>query len=282
MIAGLCESPLTFQAIIIWRDELDDGKVLLRDIIDLEATYAGPEGKGAPKADGRGRGAERRAGAAEADGAEPPIPEGRPRRRRHGEQRVALGHGSRAEAEGSRDLRPHRRRLQEAAPPAGPERRDQAAEHDAVAGPGAQVQEAQGRDRHRREVAVAQPEPHRGAGRAALRHQQAPDRPRGPPAAAGRELPRVAREDFLKNYQGSELDPKWVLRVSKLGTKGWKEFVAHDKDAHQGHPRRRSTRSRPRRAWRSPNSARSCTWCRRASARPGRPRRKWSRPTCAS
>ncbi len=42
MIAGLCESPLTFQAIIIWRDELNDGKILLRDIIDLEATYAGP------------------------------------------------------------------------------------------------------------------------------------------------------------------------------------------------------------------------------------------------
>src|SRR5262249_50452659 len=43
MIAGLCESPLTFQAIIIWRDELNEGKVFLRDIIDLEATYAGPD-----------------------------------------------------------------------------------------------------------------------------------------------------------------------------------------------------------------------------------------------
>ena len=37
MIAGLCESPLTFLAIVIWRDELNDGKVLLRDIIDLDA-----------------------------------------------------------------------------------------------------------------------------------------------------------------------------------------------------------------------------------------------------
>src|SRR4030088_3546772 len=46
MIAGLCESPLTFQAIIIWRDELNEGKILLRDIIDLEATYAGPDAKG--------------------------------------------------------------------------------------------------------------------------------------------------------------------------------------------------------------------------------------------
>src|SRR3954467_15960915 len=45
MIAGLCESPLTFQAIIIWRDELNTGKVFLRDIIDLEATYAGPDAK---------------------------------------------------------------------------------------------------------------------------------------------------------------------------------------------------------------------------------------------
>ena len=48
MIAGLCESPLTFQAIIIWRDELKDAKILLRDIIDLEATYEGPEAKAAP------------------------------------------------------------------------------------------------------------------------------------------------------------------------------------------------------------------------------------------
>jgi RNA polymerase primary sigma factor len=48
MIAGLCESPLTFQAIIIWRDELNEGKVFLRDIIDLEATYAGPNAKAMP------------------------------------------------------------------------------------------------------------------------------------------------------------------------------------------------------------------------------------------
>ena len=48
MIAGLCESPLTFQAIIIWRDELHEGKVFLRDIIDLEATYAGPDAKAMP------------------------------------------------------------------------------------------------------------------------------------------------------------------------------------------------------------------------------------------
>ena len=57
MIAGLCESPLTFQAIIIWRDELNDGKILLRDI-DLEATYEGPEAKEVPAMSGEGEGSE--------------------------------------------------------------------------------------------------------------------------------------------------------------------------------------------------------------------------------
>ncbi|MBI1252191.1 MAG: RNA polymerase sigma factor RpoD [Alphaproteobacteria bacterium] len=39
MIRGLCESPLTFEAIMVWRDELRAQQILLRDIIDLEATY---------------------------------------------------------------------------------------------------------------------------------------------------------------------------------------------------------------------------------------------------
>jgi RNA polymerase primary sigma factor len=39
MIAGLCESPLTFQAITIWREELLEEEVLLRDVIDLETTF---------------------------------------------------------------------------------------------------------------------------------------------------------------------------------------------------------------------------------------------------
>ncbi len=44
MIRGLCESPLTFEAIMVWRQELVEERVLLRDIIDLEATYAAAHG----------------------------------------------------------------------------------------------------------------------------------------------------------------------------------------------------------------------------------------------
>ncbi len=45
MIAGLCESPLTFQAITIWRDELLSEDILLRDVIDLEATFGNSMGE---------------------------------------------------------------------------------------------------------------------------------------------------------------------------------------------------------------------------------------------
>src|SRR6201996_2734471 len=91
MIAGLCESPLTFQAIIIWRDELNEGKIFLRDIIDLEATYAGPDaknnmnpamlpapagadGEGAPEANGHANGHNGNGAAVQAAPAPPAAP----------------------------------------------------------------------------------------------------------------------------------------------------------------------------------------------------------------
>ena len=45
----------------------------------------------------------------------------------------------------------------------------------------------------------------------------------------------VSREDFLKNYMGSELNPQWLNRVSKLAAKGWKNLVANDKDRIREH-----------------------------------------------
>ena len=56
MIGGLCESPLTFKAIISWHDQLKAGRMLLRDIVDLEAT----QGAGAPPPGGDGRRRRRR------------------------------------------------------------------------------------------------------------------------------------------------------------------------------------------------------------------------------
>ncbi|HEX5282139.1 MAG TPA: RNA polymerase sigma factor RpoD [Micropepsaceae bacterium] len=52
MIGALCEGPLTFEALTVWRDELMEGKALLRDIIDLEAMYGGVPGAEGPLGQG--------------------------------------------------------------------------------------------------------------------------------------------------------------------------------------------------------------------------------------
>jgi RNA polymerase primary sigma factor len=228
MIAGLCENPLTFQAIIIWRDELMEGKVLLRDIIDLEATYAGPEGKGVPKIEGA---ALEPAEAPEvADGEEPPMPEG-DLDEDDMENNVSL---SAMEAE----LKPKvletfdriasaykkLRRLQE-------QNVESKLQNDSLT-PSQERKYKKLKDEIIADVKSLSLNQHRIEALV----EQLYDINKRLIGLEGRlmrlaESHRVSREDFLRNYQGSELDPKWLLRVSKLGTRGWKEFVAKEKDA---------------------------------------------------
>ncbi len=52
MISGLCESALTFEAIMVWRDELAQGRILLREVIDLDQTYGGQNAEEADSAEG--------------------------------------------------------------------------------------------------------------------------------------------------------------------------------------------------------------------------------------
>ncbi|MFZ9500028.1 MAG: RNA polymerase sigma factor RpoD [Beijerinckiaceae bacterium] len=238
MIAGLCESPLTFQAIIIWRDELNDGKVLLRDIIDLEATYAGPDGKGAPKegeAAAMGEGGANGAGPAAmgamggADEAEPPTPENFDDEDDM-ENSVSL---SAMEAE----LKPKvletfdriasaykkLRRLQD-------QNVEQKLRNEAL---------TPSQDRKykslKKEIVADVKSLSLNQNRIDALVEQLYDinkRLIGLETRLMRlaESHGVSREDFLKNYQGGELDPKWVLRVSKLSARGWKGFVGAEKD----------------------------------------------------
>src|SRR3954468_16757170 len=74
MIGGICDNPLTVRALLLWRDALNENKMLLRDIIDLDATYGSAlvdeaEAEMAKVAAGIG---EDDAEGADADGAEPP------------------------------------------------------------------------------------------------------------------------------------------------------------------------------------------------------------------
>jgi RNA polymerase primary sigma factor len=244
MIAGLCESPLTFQAIIIWRDELNDAKILLRDIIDLEATYAGPDGKKTPKIDMTAPGA---AEALAAQIRERIAPSTAPQTPPEGFEGAAPaapdGFDDDDDLENSvslsameAELKPKvletfdriadaykkLRRLQdqnvanklqnESLSPA-QERKYKALKKEIVADV-----KSLSLNQNRIDALVEQ-------------LYDINKRLIGLDVKLMRlaESHRVAREDFLKNYQNSELDPKWLLRVSKLGTRGWKDFVAKDK-----------------------------------------------------
>jgi len=262
MIAGLCESPLTFQAIIIWRDELNEGKVFLRDIIDLEATYAGPDAKvmaapvvigpdgqpivaapiaGVPGAlppqtaapatapagatpfkappDGDGDGEEKPEGAPEPDFDEDDM------------------EGSLSLAAIEAELKPkvletfdnvadtykRLRRLQE--------------QDIQFRLKSTSLSPAQERKYKKlKEEIISEVKSLRlNQARIDSLVEQLYDINKRLVGYEGRlmrlsESHGVTREDFLKNYQGSELDPRWLNRVSKLSAKGWKSLVAKDKD----------------------------------------------------
>ena len=223
MIAGLCESPLTFQAIIIWRDELNEGKVLLRDIIDLDATFAGPEAKKIDRS---------------AAGAAPP-PSGAPSGKAEGEpdEDDDESEGNMSLSAMEMELKPKvlgsfdiiastytkLRRLQ-----------DQSVELQAAnkeLGKAQQtrlaklsseiIDEVKGLslNNNRIEALVEQlyiiNKRLVGLETQLWRHAQ----------KSG-----VTREDFLKQYQGNEYESNWARRVGRLTGKGWKDFIQKNRD----------------------------------------------------
>ncbi|MBY0611889.1 MAG: RNA polymerase sigma factor RpoD [Beijerinckiaceae bacterium] len=250
MIAGLCESPLTFQAIIIWRDELNDGKVLLRDIIDLEATYAGPDAKNPPKAEtaegavAPGAGGYQAPGFAQAAAAPAAAAE-------DGEAPAAEGEAQGESADGDMfddefdggislsameaELKPRvletfdniadnykkLRRLQdqkvegklknETLSPA-QDRKYRKLKEDIIIDV-----KSLSLNNNRIEALVEQ--------LYAINKQLISLEGKFMRLAENHGVDRV---DFLKNYQGAELDPRWIQKVSKFTAKGWKEFVAKE------------------------------------------------------
>ncbi|MEZ0169888.1 RNA polymerase sigma factor RpoD [Microvirga sp. TS319] len=226
MIAGLCESPLTFQAIIIWRDELVEGRVLLRDIIDLEATYAGPDGKGAPKVDALGEESEEEAPEGE-EGLTPPEGE---MDDDDMENNVSL---SAMEAE----LKPRVLETFDSIADNYKKLRRLQVEHVEQRMQNKQLTPAQERKYRelKSDIVAAVKSLSLNNNRIEALVEQLYDINKRLISHEGRlmrlaESHGVAREEFLRHYQGWELDPKWVLRVSKLGGRGWKDFVAKAKD----------------------------------------------------
>jgi RNA polymerase primary sigma factor len=273
MIAGLCENPLTFQAIIIWRDELNEGKVFLRDIIDLEATYAGPDAKPMPApaigSDGRPSVA---AGASPTPGAwvpaQPPAPPTTPAQTspfKGADERGAVGNvdeeGEASEAmpdQGDFDDDDMENSLPLAAIEA--ELKPKVLEtFDNIADAYKRLRRLQDQDIQNKlrndSLSPAQERRYKklkdeiisevkslrlNQARIDALVEQLYDINKRLVGYEGRLMRLahnhgVAREDFLKNYQGSELDPLWLNRVSKLSANGWKSLVAKDKDRIKQH-----------------------------------------------
>ena len=240
MIAGLCESPLTFQAIIIWRDELVETRVLLRDIIDLEATYAGPDSKGAPKLEALGDGAGGTAAGPGGDGAggeggeEPMPPIESDLDDDDMENNVSL---SAMEAE----LKPKVLETFDAIADNYKKLRRLQVEHVDLRMQNKQLTPAQERKykKLKEDVVTDVKSLSLNANRIEALVEQLYDINKRLISHEGRlmrlaESYGVARDEFLRHYQGWELDPKWLLRVGKLGGKGWKEFVGSGKGSiHQ-------------------------------------------------
>jgi RNA polymerase primary sigma factor len=259
MIAGLCESPLTFQAIIIWRDELNEGKVFLRDIIDLEATYAGADVKVVPapaiSPDGRltagvGNPGPTRAAAADAGAGHCTRHPVQADERADGEERATDGTIGESNLDDDEDMENW---LSVAAIEAElkPKLIDS---FDTIADTYKRLRRLQDQDIQfqlkRLSLSPAQERTYKKLKSAiigevgSLRLNQARidtlveqlydinKRLIGYEGSLMRlaESHGVLREDFLKNHLGSELDPLWLNRVSKLSEKGWKSLVAKDKD----------------------------------------------------
>src|SRR4249920_1516078 len=266
MIAGLCESPLTFQAIIIWRDELNEGKVFLRDIIDLEATYAGPDakqmqvpviigpdGKPVPQAVGTPV-----PGAPHLQVVQTPAPPSAPSAATPFKAPPANGEEEpkdpgEAAAESDYDEDEMENSLSLAAIEA--ELKPKVVEtFDTIADSFKRLRRLQEQDIEFRlknsSLSPAQERKYKKLKEEiisevkSLRLNQARidslvdqlyDINKRLVSNEGRlmrlaESYGVIREDFLKQYMGGELDPRWLNRVSKLSAKGWKSLVAKEKD----------------------------------------------------
>ncbi|HXD46798.1 MAG TPA: RNA polymerase sigma factor region1.1 domain-containing protein, partial [Pseudolabrys sp.] len=264
MIAGLCESPLTFQAIIIWRDELNEGKVFLRDIIDLEATYAGPDAKNMQPPqigpDGKpipGTGTPPVPGAPHLQVVPTPAPPSAPpaatpfksTEEGDGEEKdpgetAAESDFDEDDMEGSLSLAAIEAELKPKV----------VETFDNIADAFKRLRRLQEQDielrlksdnlspsqerkykKLKEEIITEVKSLRLNQARIDALVEQLYDINKRLVSNEGRlmrlaESYGVAREDFIKNYMGGELDPRWLNRVSKLSAKGWKGFVGAEKD----------------------------------------------------
>ena len=228
MISGICESPLTMRAIVQWRDDLTAESVLLREIIDLDATFGGPDEDQNENNEGEGS---EEGSTEEEEESEEEAAEGT-EEDDDDDDEVAL---SLAAMEAV--LKPHVldtfddiassykkvKRLQEL--------RIQAVLSSDSLSPAQEKRYAKLKEELIERMNVIR----LNNGRIEELVDQLYGINRHLYSLEGRllrlaEKHKVSRESFVKQYQGRELDPRWLSRVRRLKEKGWAEFAKKEGD----------------------------------------------------
>ncbi len=246
MIGGICESPMTITALLHWRDAINEGRILLRDVIDLEATQGG----GAP---GEGKGImPPAAGAPGAPGAPMAAPMPRPAMpklvRPAAPPPAANGEGGEAAApaEGGEEDDENALSLSALEEKLKPEVLRTLTKIYKVYMEMSKVQNrrlstlARGQkpstefeksyEKHRKKIVELVRTVHINANRIEQLKLSLYDLNRKLMLLEGKllrqaETFRIPRQDFLDNYLTHEIDPNWLEKVGKLSGRGWKDFA---------------------------------------------------------
>ena len=218
MIGGLCESPLTFRAIIAWHDALKAGKMLLRDIVDLEATQGGPPAAEVTETSEGG------------EEAEAPFSEPEPD---DGEDADDAEGGGLSLSALEEKLKPevlatfeeiealykklHKMQLK---------RLESFHAGEAVGG---KSEKAYEKIREELVARVQQVRLHNNRIEELVTQlKQLNQRLTGLEGQLWRMVDscKVPREEFMTSYHGHEMDPNWMDQVASLPARGWKTFIA--------------------------------------------------------
>ncbi|NKB55553.1 MAG: RNA polymerase sigma factor RpoD [Alphaproteobacteria bacterium] len=229
MIGSLCESPLTMQAITHWHDALVEGRLLLRDVIDLDATYGGtPEGAAAA------------------------APRGIATDDEEDEEEKLKGEDSEEEDEDDEDDEEEASlslaAMEQALKPEILEKFEKISstyiklhrsqdKRLAALQKGEAVSKSTERtyERHRKELLESMEEVRLNNAKIEQLVHQLYAYSKKLTGLEGRLMRLsvncgVKREDFLNRYFGHELDPHWLNAVARVKAKGWKEFAKKHKD----------------------------------------------------
>ncbi len=241
MIGAICESPLTIRAIIAWRDALEKEQILLRDVIDLDATHSGGPGEDNSANGGAQANAANRANALRANGA-------------NGAAAGANGADKKADNDNDDDDEDEGANLSLAAMEAKlkPEvlglfdtidktykklRKLQEQRLAGMKNKSDQLSNAQEKRYGKLQTDLVEymEQVRLNNGRIEALVDELYGLNRRLTSFEGKLLRMaldsgVSREDFLEEYMGNELDPRWVSRVARLKRKGWKKYCEKNAD----------------------------------------------------